>query len=95
MKDYGFMHSSHFTTAAVIEATRLGLPSMKEYLDQRLKHIEHSFDSKTHNQIKKSCKKENFAMGEYGSLLTEIWVPEHKIKDQLFDKSKPMQPMTM
>ena len=79
MKDYGFMHSSHFTTAAVIEATRLGLPSMKEYLDQRLKLVEHSFDSKTQQAIKASCIKSNHAMGEYGSLLTKIWVPEHEI----------------
>ena len=47
IKDYGLLHSSHFTVDAVIEATFLGLGSMKDYLDARFKNIEHNFQQKT------------------------------------------------
>lgn len=43
IKDYGFLHSSHFITDAVIEAIRLGLPALREYFDARLKNIDHFF----------------------------------------------------
>ena len=39
MKNYSFMHSSHFTKDAIIEATRLGSPCMSNYLDLRMQHI--------------------------------------------------------
>ena len=78
IKDYGFLHSSHFITDAVIEATRQGLPSMREFLDARLKDIKHCFDSKTQKAIKEIKKTPE--MGEYGLLLTEIWAPESEIK---------------
>ena len=70
MKDYGFMHSSHFTTAAIVEATKLGLPSMKEYFELRLKNVEHSFDSKTQKGLKASRLIANPNMGYYSSLTT-------------------------
>ena len=43
VKDYGFMHSSQFLTNSVIQATRLGLPSMLKYFDSRLKEVSHTF----------------------------------------------------
>ena len=47
IKNYGFMHSSFFIVEAVIRATELGLPAIKDYLERRLKSIDHSFGSKT------------------------------------------------
>ena len=44
LKDYSFMHSSQFITNAVIEATSLGLPSMLQYFDSRLKKVSHTFE---------------------------------------------------
>ena len=95
IKDYGFLHSSHFITDAVIEATRLGLPSMREYFDARLKNIEHFFQSKTQPGIKKDLIKKTPGMGEYGCLHAEIWVPESTIKDEIFDKTQALQPMEL
>ena len=95
MKNYSFMHSSHFTKDAVIEATRLGSKCMGDYLDLRMRHVEHCFESKTQRAIKESCIKENPAMGEYGSLFKEVWVPEREIKNELFDKSQGLQPMEL
>ena len=70
IKDYGFLHSSHFITDAVIEATRQGLPSMREYFDARLKNIQHFFHFKTQKGIKKELTKSTSKMGEYGCLFT-------------------------
>ena len=55
IKDYGFMHSSRFTTDAVTEATKLGLACMRNYLDLRMKTVDHCFDLKTQRSIKKDC----------------------------------------
>ena len=53
LKDYGFMHSSFFIVEAVTKATQKGIPAIKEYLDHRLKDVDHCFDSKTEHAIKK------------------------------------------
>ena len=45
IKDYGFMHSSHFIVEAVTRATKLGLPSIIDYFGHRLRTVEHSFTS--------------------------------------------------
>ena len=39
LKDYGFMHSSHLINEAIIQATKLALPSIGDYLDSRLKQV--------------------------------------------------------
>ena len=95
IKDYGLLHSSLFNIDAVIEATRQGLGSMKVYLDARIKDIDHSFDSKTQNTIRKEQEKSCPSMGDYGSLSTKIWVAENEIKDVLFDNKKALQPMML
>ena len=53
IKDYGFMHSSHFISEAVIKATSLGLNSIKKYLDFQLCTIDHAFISQTEHEIYK------------------------------------------
>ena len=95
MKNYSFMHSSNFTKDAFIEATRLGSRCMSNYLDQRMRHVKHTFDSKTQRAIKKKELNESPAMGEYGSLCTGVWVPEQEIKDELFDEEQGLQPMEL
>ena len=72
IKNYGIMHSSQFISDAVIEATRLGLYSIKDYIDLRLKNVDHLFDSKIQFGIKKTRLKENPAMGEYASHFVDI-----------------------
>ena len=39
IKDYGFMHSSYFITEAITKATKMSLPSIFEYLDNRLENV--------------------------------------------------------
>lgn len=34
-------------------------------------------------------------MDEYGSLFKEVWVPEHEIKNELFDESEGLRPMEL
>ena len=95
IKDYGFMQCSYFITNAVIAATELGLPSMLEYLDSRLREVTHTFEQKTQKAIRRDKVFESPSMGEYGMLSTAIWAPEREIKAELFDDSKALQPMTL
>ena len=34
-------------------------------------------------------------MGEYGSIVSKVWVPENQIKKGLFDSSKALEPMCL
>jgi len=34
-------------------------------------------------------------MGEYGRILTDIWVPESEIKEKMFEKNGPKYPMKL
>ena len=43
IKDYGFLHSSHFITGAIISAIEKGMPSVRDYLEKRLKDVDHCF----------------------------------------------------
>ena len=65
---YGFMHSSYFTTDAVNAALRLGLDSIKGYLESRLQNVEHCFEAKTLNGIRKSKSETSPSMGLYGKI---------------------------
>ena len=47
IKDYGFLHSSHFIMDAIIMAVGEGMPSVRDYLKERLKDSEHSFEGYT------------------------------------------------
>ena len=51
LTSYGFMHSSYQITEAIITATRRSLPSIGEYLDSRLKEVDHCFETKTQRGI--------------------------------------------
>ena len=80
IKDYGFMHSSHTIIEAVIEAIRVELPSIGSYLDSRIVHVPHLFQSMTQPEIRESCIRETPAMGEYGYTRANIWFPEQDVK---------------
>ena len=47
IKDYGFMHSSQLINEGVIQAIKLNLPSLGDYLDSRLIAVKHCFSSNT------------------------------------------------
>ena len=34
-------------------------------------------------------------MGNYAAIATEIWVPEKKIEEKLFDEKNPLLPMEL
>ena len=53
IKDYGYMHSSSIIHEAVIEAIRLGLPSIGEYLESRMIKPTHCFENSTQYELKK------------------------------------------
>ena len=53
IKNYGFMHSSHFISEAVTKATSLGLKSIKKYLDFQLCTIDHAFIAPTEHELHK------------------------------------------
>ena len=95
IKQYGFMHSSQFITEAVIAATRLGLESLREYLETRMMRVDHCFPNNTQHDIDSDHLFENPAMNEYGRLKTQIWKSEKVIQDQLFDPTKPLKPMSL
>ena len=65
IKSYNFMHCSHFISEAVIKATKLGLESVRAYLDSQLCTIDHSFISQTEKAIYDKQTKEIPSM-EYG-----------------------------
>ena len=95
IKNYGFMHSSFFVTEAITEAVSISLPSIFEYLDNALQSVNHSFQSKTEHGLNSKFVKQSPSMGDYAMLPTEIWVPESTIREKLFDRSQPLQPMEM
>ena len=76
IKSYGFMHSSFFLTDSVTKATKMSLPSIFEYLDNRLETVQHCFNSKTEHGLNSKYLKYNESMGYHGLLQSEIWVPE-------------------
>ena len=89
------MHSSYFITEAVIKAASMGLKSVMNYFDLRLKSVEHAFTSKTEHGINSKSIENCPSMDDYGLLFTKIWVPESEIKEQLFDKKKALTPMNL
>ena len=41
IKDYEMLHSSQLLIEAIIEATKMGLPAAKDYLDSRMIESDH------------------------------------------------------
>ena len=70
IKGYEYMHSSQIVHEAIIKATRLGLPSIGDYLESRMIKPRHCFESSTQYSIKKSCLNDTPSMGEYGLIHT-------------------------
>lgn len=95
IKEYSYMHSSQVIHQAVIEAVRIGLPSIGEYLESRMIKPHHCFESSTQYQIKKKVQKQTSSMGVYGLLKTKVWVKEDEIKDEMFEKQGAMLPMLL
>ena len=85
IKDYGFMHSSSFIIEAVTKATKMSLPSIFQYLENRSKSVQHCFFSKTEHGLNGKYVKSSPSMGDYALLKTEIWVPESDIRNKIFD----------
>ena len=57
--------------------------------------MEHCFEAKTLPGIHERLKEKSPSMGYYGKMETKIWEPESSIKNELFDKSKALQPMCL
>ena len=53
IQDYGLLHSSQFITDAVIEAVRIGLPSVREFFEARFRETKHCFLIKSQQAIRK------------------------------------------
>ena len=67
IKDYGYLHSSHFITKAISRAVEERIPSVQEYLGARLKDADDFFrDNRTQKEIKSNLLWECPALGEYG-----------------------------
>ena len=95
IKDYGFMHSSYFITDAVIEASKLYINNIGDYLDSRIMKVSHSFKTSTQHEIKSSRLRESPEYGEYGYSLCPLWVEESRVTDQVFEPDSTLQPMSM
>ena len=52
IQDYGLLHSSQFITDAVIEAVRIGLPSVREFFEARFRETKHCFQTKSQQAIR-------------------------------------------
>ena len=68
IKKYDYMHSSQILHESVIKATRLGLPSIGDYLESRLIKPEHIFESSTQHSIREKCLHWSPSMGFYGRM---------------------------
>ena len=77
---YSFMHSSAQVTEALIRATQISLPSIGNYMESRLQHVDDWMFSKTQNQIRSKVTKHCPGMGTYGFIKIPIWVPEDQLK---------------
>ena len=58
IKDFGLLHSSQNVMEAVIEATKLGLPAVKGYLESRVIRTEHSLMPFSHPRLLKEVRRE-------------------------------------
>lgn len=76
LKSYGMMQSSSLINEAIIQAVKIGLPSVGEYLESRLMSAKHCFSSSTQRAIRADRLRETPGMGEYGLIRTQIMAPE-------------------
>ena len=93
IKDYKILHSSKQIIDAVIEATRIGLPSVKGYLEGRILISDHPMMQFSYPRLRKNVRRDCPAIqGEYGCVTASIWGRLNPITDRLFKKNKPRQP---
>lgn len=59
IQGYGLLHSSQFITDAVIEAVRIGLPSVREFFEARFRETKHCFQTKSQQAIRKKYFEES------------------------------------
>ena len=93
IKDYGFMHSSHSVNESLLKAISFGLSSVGSYMESRLMHVSHMFESYTGKAFKDKKVKESPSMGEYCSLVTPIWTQESVITNELISDDGLIKPM--
>ena len=85
IKDYGYMHSSQIIHEAIIKATKIGLKNIGAYLESRMMKVTHCFESSTQHMIRKDRIKKTPSMGLFGLIESNVWEPEEKMKEEMFD----------
>ena len=89
------LHSSQLLSQAVIEATRVGLPAAKAYLDSRMIESDHPLLLESYPKLKSRWRrqiadKQNPV--KYGAQIAPIWGRVSDIEGNLFKKNKPREP---
>lgn len=85
IKDYSFMHGGDGIVDSVINAVKIDLPGIGEYLDGRLKKGNY-FNSNSQRPIKDDEKIEGMGdTGEYACMNLQCWATESSISETLFN----------
>ena len=92
---YGLMHSSFEVNEALLEAIRISLPGIGDYLESLLLDADHVFQIKTQRSISPKMIRNSVAYGDYASINTTSWAPRSAITDELFEKEGPQVPMNL
>lgn len=100
---YGYLHSSCIIYPAVIEAIRIGLPNIGEYLDSRLVISQH-LPNRTQHDLKRShleywhtgdkyCDEEDkgdedkWLCQQYNTVNAQLWEKKTTLESALFKKT--------
>jgi len=85
LAEYGVLHSSQQILDAVIQATRIGLPSIKLYLESRLKKTLHPMLQPNQRRIRQEISRSSPAMGgDYGLVTAPVLGTVTDITSRLF-----------
>ena len=83
--NFGMMHSSHQIIDAIIAGTRLGLPSVKSYLESRILKAEHPLLLLSYPKINESQIRSCPAIeGDYGIITASTWGRVSDVTNNLF-----------
>ena len=95
IKEYQTLHSSQLIIDAIIEATRIGLPAAKGYLESRMIDYQHPKLKESYPKLKSRWRRETASKEdpvEYGATVAPIFGSEQDLSSSLFKSKKPKEP---
>ena len=64
----------------MIQAIKIGMPTIGDYLESRLLTVSHTFDQKSQKAIRSDMTYSSPSMDKYGMLCAKVWTDESSIQ---------------